>query len=132
MDMIMDAFANFLTVQTVLFLFIGVAVGILGGSLPGISPSMTISLILPITLKPSIHETVALLMGAYQGALMGGSISAVLINAPGTASAAATMLDGYPINQKGQTRKALQTALAAAASDATSLSKSHPKSLMQS
>lgn len=111
MDMIMDAFASFLTVQTVLFLFIGVAVGILGGSLPGISPSMTISLILPITLKLSIHEAVALLMGAYQGAMMGGSISAILINAPGTASAAATMLDGYPMNQKGQTRKALQTAL---------------------
>lgn len=111
MEIIFDAFASFLNIQTILFLFIGVAVGILGGSLPGISPSMTISLLLPLTLKMDITNAVALLMGAYQGAMMGGSISAILINAPGTASAAATMLDGYPMNQKGQTRKALQTAL---------------------
>ncbi|NBI68967.1 hypothetical protein D1646_19715 [Pseudoflavonifractor sp. 60] len=109
--MILDVLSGFLHIQTLLFVFAGVAAGILGGSLPGVSPSMTISLLLPITLKLNVVDAMALLMGAYQGAMMGGSISAILINTPGTASAAATMLDGYPMNQKGQTRKALQTAL---------------------
>lgn len=111
MDMIFEVFTGFLSIRILLIVLIGVAAGILGGSLPGVSPSMTISLLLPITLKMDIVSAMALLMAAYQGAMMGGSISAILINTPGTASAAATMLDGYPMNLKGQTRKALQTAL---------------------
>lgn len=111
MEMIFDVFTDFLSIRILLIVLVGVAAGILGGSLPGVSPSMTISLLLPITLKMDITSAMALLMAAYQGAMMGGSISAILINTPGTASAAATMLDGYPMNQKGQTRKALQTAL---------------------
>lgn len=111
MNIILEVFSKFMNIQTILFVFAGVAAGILGGSLPGVSPSMTISLLLPLTLKLNVVNAMALLMGAYQGAMMGGSISAILINTPGTASAAATMLDGYPLNQKGQTRKALQTAL---------------------
>lgn len=102
---------SFFSVSTMVMLFAGVAAGILGGSLPGISPSMTISLLLPFTLKMDITNAIALTMGAYQGAMMGGSISAILINTPGTASAAATMLDGYPLNKQGKTRKALQAAL---------------------
>ena len=108
---LLEVLSGFFHVQTLLFVFVGVAAGILGGSLPGVSPSMTISLLLPITLKLNIVDAMALLMGAYQGAMMGGSISDILINTPGTASAAATMLDGYPMNQKGQTRKALLIAL---------------------
>lgn len=111
MEMIFDVFSDFLSIRILLIILVGVAAGILGGSLPGVSPSMTISLLLPITLKMDITSAMALLMAAYQGAMMGGSISAILINTPGTASAAATMLDGYPMNQKGETRKALQTAL---------------------
>ncbi len=107
----LDALSQFFHFQTILILFIGVAAGIVGGSMPGISPSMTIALLLPITLYMPSVNSIALLMGAYQGAMMGGSISAILINTPGTASAAATMLDGYPMNQKGQTMKALQIAL---------------------
>lgn len=109
--MMLDALSQFFHFQTILILFIGVAAGIVGGSMPGISPSMTIALLLPITLYMPSVNSIALLMGAYQGAMMGGSISAILINTPGTASAAATMLDGYPMNQKGQTMKALQIAL---------------------
>ncbi|MBQ8128902.1 MAG: tripartite tricarboxylate transporter permease, partial [Clostridia bacterium] len=41
----------------------------------------------------------------------GGSISAILIHAPGTPSAAATLLDGYPMCQKGQAGKALSIAM---------------------
>lgn len=109
--MIAEVLSQFFSLQPILGLFLGVFAGIVGGSMPGISPSMTIALLLPITLYMPSVTSISVLMGAYQGAMMGGSISAILINTPGTASAAATMLDGYPMNQKGQTKKALQIAL---------------------
>ena len=43
--------------------------------------------------------------------MCGGSISAILIHAPGTPSAAATLLDGYPMAQKGEAGKALSVAM---------------------
>lgn len=46
----------------------------------------------------------------YKGAIFGGSISAILIRTPGTPSAAATMLDGYPMAQRGEAGLALTTA----------------------
>lgn len=109
--MILDVLSQFFAIQPLIGLVCGVFAGIVGGAMPGISPSMTIALLLPVTLYLPTTTAMTVLMGAYQGAMMGGSISAILINTPGTASAAATMLDGYPMNQKGQTKKALQTAL---------------------
>ncbi len=109
--MIFDVLSQFFSIQPLIGLVAGVIAGIVGGSMPGISPSMTIALLLPVTLYMPSITAISVLMGAYQGAMMGGSVSAILINTPGTASAAATMLDGYPMNKKGETRKALQTAL---------------------
>jgi putative tricarboxylic transport membrane protein len=107
----LDVLTQFLSPSIVLFLFLGVVCGIIGGCLPGISPSMTIALLLPISLYMPKVAAITLLLGAYQGAMFGGSISAILINAPGTAAAAATVLDGYQMAQKGETRKALDMAL---------------------
>ena len=52
-----------------------------------------------------------LLLGAYCGATYGGSITAILINTPGTPNAAATVLDGYPMAQQGRAGDALKAAL---------------------
>lgn len=47
-----------------------------------------------------------MLLGIYCGAIYGGSISAVLLNTPGTPASAATTIDGYPLaikkNQPGR------------------------------
>ena len=52
-----------------------------------------------------------LLLGLYCGGTYGGSITAILINTPGTPSSAATVLDGYPLTQQGKPLKALTMAL---------------------
>ena len=54
---------------------------------------------------------IGLLLGIYCGGMYGGSISAILIHAPGTPAAAATLLDGYPMCKKGQAGKALSVAM---------------------
>ena len=49
-----------------------------------------------------------MLLGTFCGAIYGGSITAILINTPGTANSAATCLDGYPMATKlGQPGRAL-------------------------
>ena len=56
---------------------------------------------------------ILMLLGVYCGSIYGGSITAILINTPGTPASAATSLDGYPMAQKGHGLRALHDALSA-------------------
>jgi putative tricarboxylic transport membrane protein len=89
----------------------GVAWGILGGALPGISPSITMALVLPFTYGMDPGSAIVLLSATYVGAEYGGSIPAILINTPGTNAAAATVLDGYAMQQQGRGSEALGISL---------------------
>jgi putative tricarboxylic transport membrane protein len=72
------------------------------------------ALALPLVLK--WHPATSLIfMGAlYKASNWGGSITAILLNAPGDASNAATMLDGYPLCEQGKGGEALGISTAAA------------------
>lgn len=85
----------------------GSAMGILFGALPGINASMGVALLLPLTYGMSPVAAMSMLLGIYCGAIYGGSITAILINTPGTTAAACTSLDGYNLAQKGKAGKAL-------------------------
>lgn len=87
-----------------------VAVGITVGSLPGLSAAMGVALLIPITFGMAAETALIALAGVYCGAMYGGSISAILLHTPGTSSAAATAIDGYPMTLKGEAGKALATA----------------------
>ena len=49
----------------------------------------------------------------YVSATFAGSITAILINTPGTSAAAATTFDGYPLAQRGEAGRALGIAVVA-------------------
>lgn len=85
----------------------GTLVGVLVGALPGLSSSMAIALLLPFTLYLEPIESIALMSALYCAGTFGGSITAILINAPGAPPAAATAFDGYPLAQRGEAGKAL-------------------------
>ena len=89
------------------FLFIGVLGGIIVGALPGLTGSVGIILLLPFVFYLDPSTAMVMLCGMFCGAIYGGSISAILISTPGTPSAAATVLDGYPLAQKGEAGKAI-------------------------
>jgi putative tricarboxylic transport membrane protein len=91
--------------------FAGIAWGILGGALPGISPSITMAILLPLTYGMDPTVAVVLLASTYVGAEYGGSIPAILISTPGTNAAAATVIDGYAMNQQGKAGEALGISL---------------------
>lgn len=103
-------YAQIFSWQTFPYLFLGVAGGIVVGALPGLTASVGIILLLPLTYQLDPSTAMVMLCGMFCGAIYGGSISAILISTPGTPSAAATILDGYPLALKGQAGKALGVA----------------------
>ena len=109
--MILDVLHTILEPINLLMMNVGLAAGIIIGALPGLNVIFAIAVLLPFTFNMGSVAGMYLLLGAYCGATYGGSISAILINTPGTPSACATMLDGYPLAQKGRAGDALNTAL---------------------
>ncbi len=89
----------------------GSFIGLIVGMIPGMTISAGIIIVLPLTfvLPPSI--SISLLLGLYAGGMMGGSFSAILLKIPGTPSASATALDGYPMANSGKADVALSTAI---------------------
>lgn len=85
----------------------GVVIGITVGALPGFTPTMGIAILLPVTYTMNPASALILLGAIYCGAMYGGSITAVLINTPGTSAAAATAMDGYKMTLDGRAHEAL-------------------------
>ncbi|WP_158964474.1 tripartite tricarboxylate transporter permease [Chachezhania sediminis] len=106
-----SVFAMILDWKVLVFLPIGVIVGAIIGAIPGLTITMSISVLLPFTLFLDPLPGLVLIFGISKGGLFGGSISAILLNVPGTPAAACTMLDGYPLSRKGRAGEALDTAL---------------------
>ena len=92
---------------------IGLLLGMVFGAIPGLTVILCIVLFLPFTYTMDPIQSFMFLLGIYCAGSYGGSISAILIRTPGTPHATATMLDGYPMTQRGQAKKALNIALQA-------------------
>ena len=88
-------------------IFCGVVVGVTVGALPGLSSPMAVALLLPFTIGLDPVPAIAMLASLYCAGTFGGSITAILINAPGAPPAVATAFDGYPMAQKGEAGRAL-------------------------
>lgn len=96
------------------FLFCGVAAGMVIGAIPGLSATMGVALLVPFTFGQELMPALGLLLGVYCGAIYGGTIPAILFRTPGTPASAATLLDGYPMMQRGEAGRALALAAGAA------------------
>lgn len=97
--------------HVMLAVFMGVTGGIAIGALPGLTATMGVALLVPFTFGRPPIESLAMLLGIYCGGMYGGSISAILLRTPGTPAGAATVLEGYPMGQRGEAGRALAMAL---------------------
>lgn len=111
MQYIVPASGLLFTLQNILWINIGVFIGSVFAAIPGLSVILCVILFLPVTYTMSAIPGMMFLLGIYCAGGYGGSVSAILINTPGTPHAAATMLDGHPLSQQGRTRAALKIAL---------------------
>ena len=88
---------------------LGVVVGTVVGMLPGIGPINAIALLVPVlfAVEASPESALILLAGIYYGSQYGNSISTILLNVPGTASAVVTAIDGHAMTREGRGGEAL-------------------------
>ncbi len=103
-------FGTALTVQNLVYCFVGVVLGTLVGVLPGLGPLATIAMLLPITFTLPPVSALIMLSGIYYGAQYGGSTTAILIKVPGESSSVVTTLDGHEMARQGRAGAALATA----------------------
>jgi len=115
MDGFVQALAGFGDPTLAGLVLAGVIGGIMVGAMPGLSSTMATALLLPFTIEMPVLHAIALLSALYCAGTFGGSITAILVNAPGAPPAAATAFDGYPLAQKGRAGQALGLAAVSSA-----------------
>ncbi|MGH7415155.1 MAG: tripartite tricarboxylate transporter permease [Candidatus Rokuibacteriota bacterium] len=94
---------------------IGLAVlaGVLVGVIPGLGPFLAIVVLLPFTFHLPPNASLLALTGIFIGGSYGGAVTAILLGIPGTPLAAATLLDGRPLAERGEVGYALGLAVTA-------------------
>lgn len=93
----------------------GVLLGLAIGSMPGLNVTMAMALLIPVSVGLPTGPGVALLVAVFVAGLTGGAYSAILLNIPGTPSAAATLVDGHPMAKQGDGGRALGLAVISSA-----------------
>lgn len=111
MDVIINGFMSAFNISAVMYVILGVFTGLSVGAIPGLSGPMAIALAVPLTYTMNPVAAIGFLIGINKGSCYGGSISAILLNTPGSAEAAATTYDGYPLTQQGKGMKAIKLSL---------------------
>jgi len=114
-DTILISIEMLLRFDTLAMMCVGLVLGIFIGALPGFTTTMAMAVLLPISFFLSPVVGIPFLIGVYKGGIYGGSIPAILVGIPGTGASVATTFDGLPLTKNGQSRKALDMALAASA-----------------
>lgn len=107
MEMFLDALMFAISPISLCINLAGVVLGIIFGALPGLNGVVGVALLLPLTYNMHAAHGLIMLAGLYMGSSYGGSISAILLNCPGTGEAACTALNGNPLAREGRAKEAL-------------------------
>jgi len=110
-DALLHALPAVLSLKSLLAMAIGMAAGLVVGALPGLTVTMGIAVLIPITFGLEPLAALGVMAGMYNGGSYGGAITAILLRIPGTPASVATVLDGYPMAQRGEAGHALQVAV---------------------
>lgn len=107
MGFVISALQSVFSPMGLLMNVVGVLLGIIFGALPGLNGVVGVALLLPLTYNMPAAYGLIMLSGLYMGSTYGGSISAILLNCPGTGEAACTALNGNPMAKEGRSKDAL-------------------------
>ncbi|MFH1003715.1 MAG: tripartite tricarboxylate transporter permease, partial [Chloroflexota bacterium] len=96
-------------------MFAGVIIGLIFGIIPGVSSILALTLFLPFVFTMSPDMALPFMTALTSVTYFGGSVTAILLNIPGTEPSAATLIDGYPMAQRGEGGRAMGAAFTASA-----------------
>lgn len=115
LDALFEAFIAVLHGGSLAYLMAGVLLGLTFGVIPGLGGTTALALLIPITYTLDPLDAMYLAGGVMGATSFGGSISAILLNTPGTAPNAATTFDGYPLARQGKAGMAIGASATASA-----------------
>ena len=85
----------------------GVVLGIVFGAIPGLTATFGIAILIPVTFLMQAELGMIMLAGIYAGAIYGGSVSAILLNIPGTPASIVSGWEGNAMAKRGEAPLAL-------------------------
>ncbi len=115
LEALLDAVLAILNGGSLAYLVAGVLLGLTFGVIPGLGGTTALALLIPVTYTMEPIQAMYLAGGVMGATSFGGSISAILLNTPGTAPNAATCFDGYPLARQGKAGLAIGASATASA-----------------
>jgi putative tricarboxylic transport membrane protein len=112
-EMISSALGMLVDADIYWLLAVGMVYGIIVGALPGMTASLAIALVLPFTYHMTPIEALVFLSAIFTGGVYGGSITAIMLNMPGSPASAATSFDGFALARQGKQNEAQGLAIGA-------------------
>lgn len=97
------------------YILLGVFVGLTFGVIPGLGGTTALALLIPVTYTMDPVAAMYLAGGSMGATSFGGSMTAILLNTPGTPPNAATTFDGYPLARQGKAGLAIGASATASA-----------------
>ena len=107
-----DAFGLILQPMVLGYLILGVVMGLCIGVFPGLGGIAGLSLLLPFMFGMDPILGLALMIGMVAVVPTSDTFASVLMGIPGSSASQATVLDGFPMAQKGEAARALSAAFA--------------------
>lgn len=92
LDLAVDFFLSDWT--TIVYLMMGVLIGVLFGVIPGLGGTTAIALLLPLTFGMQAEQAITMMGGIVGSSAIGGSVAAILLNAPGPLQTPRPVLTG--------------------------------------
>jgi len=115
MDALFDGLRLVTAWPAIGLMVVGVVCGLYFGGVPGLGGMIGFTILIPFTFGMEPASAFALLLGMYAVTTTAETLSAVMLGVPGTAAAAATVVDGYPCSKRGEAMRALGAAYASSA-----------------
>ncbi|MGY9006238.1 MAG: tripartite tricarboxylate transporter permease, partial [Alphaproteobacteria bacterium] len=114
-DIIGEGLAGILQTKPLLLMVGGMAVSSIFAAIPGVGSLLFLSMIVPYAMTLSPYECIALVLGIATVSNTANTFSSVLIAVPGSSGSQATIVDGYPMAQNGEAKRAFGAAYTASA-----------------
>lgn len=102
-----------LSPHMMLLMTVGVCVGLFFGIMPGLGGKLGIIFLIPFVFGMEPIPGAVFLLAMHSVVHTSGAIPSILFGIPGTGPDAATIVDGYPMAQKGEAGRALGATLSA-------------------
>jgi putative tricarboxylic transport membrane protein len=105
------AIATLFQPLNLLVMLVAVLIGLIVGIIPGIGGGTMVVLLLPFIFRMPAEVALILLVALHAVVFTSGGITSILLNMPGESFSAATLLDGFPMTQKGEGGRAIGAAV---------------------